>query len=97
MMMWWYIDKYDPFHLPTWEQVQSDPARYPTPRLYPILQNVTLVLCPVVWLQNFTTGGPAVVNYSIWVLGALFDGAILYCVGLLIDAARFRTPPPKRE
>ena len=89
MAMWWYIDTYNPFHLPTVEQAQSM-ASYSPPRLYTFFENLVFDVLPVLWLQVFTIHAPAVVNYSIWVFAVLFDGAILYCVGLLVNAIKTR-------
>lgn len=96
--MWLYIDTYNPFHLPTAEQVQSMTSSYSPPPLYSFLENLIFVLLPALWLSVFTIHAPAVVNYSIWALAVLVDGAILYCVGLLINAIRARgSLTPKRE
>ncbi len=90
MAMWWYIDRYNPFHLPTVEQVQYMTTSYSPPHLYSFLENLVFTLLPALWLSVFTIHAPAVVNYSIWVFAVLFDGAILYCVGLLINAVKAR-------
>jgi hypothetical protein len=87
MTMWWYIDTYNPFHLPTSEQAMAMGTNYSAPALYKFLDKVTSVLCPALWLQVFTMDMGRIVNYSIWVLAALFDGLIFYCIGLLIKAA----------
>lgn len=89
MAMWWYIDTYNPFHLPTVEQAQSM-ASYSAPRLYTFFENLVFAILPVLWLQVFTIHAPVVVNYAIWVFAVVFDGAVLYCVGLLVNAVRFR-------
>lgn len=97
MAMWWYIDTYNPFHLPTVEQVHSIPTGYSPPVLYRFLENLVFTLLPALWLSVFTIHAPAVVNYSIWAFAVLVDGAILYCAGLLINAIRARVLMPKRE
>ncbi len=97
MATWWYIDKYDPFHLPTAEQVQAMPTSYSTPPLYSFLEELTFTVLPILLFENFTIHAPALVNYAIWVFAVLFDGAILYCVGLLINAIKARVMIPKRE
>lgn len=89
MAMWWYIDTYNPFHLPTVEQAQSM-ASYSPPRLYTFFENLVFDVLPVLWLQVFTIHAPAVVNYSIWVFAILVDGAVLYCAGLLVNAINTR-------
>ena len=96
MAMWWYIDTYNPFHLPTVEQAQSM-ASYSAPPLYRFFDNLIFVLLPALWLSMFTIHAGPVVNYSIWVFAVLLDGAILYCVGLLFNAIRARVLTPKRE
>ncbi|HXO33615.1 MAG TPA: hypothetical protein VN901_14790 [Candidatus Acidoferrales bacterium] len=97
LVMWLYIDRYNPFHLPTVEQVQSMTRSYSPPPLYNFLQNLIFTLLPLLWLSMFTIHAGPIVNYSIWVLAVLFDGAVLYCVGLLIDTIRTRMLIPKRE
>src|ERR1700689_806084 len=86
MMMWWYIDTYNPFHLPTSEQALAMGTNYSAPPLYKFLDKLTFILCPALWLQVFTIDLGPIVNYSIWVLAVVFDGFIFYCVGLLINA-----------
>lgn len=90
--MWWYIDTYDPFHLPTTEQVQAMPDSYPTPHLYTLLRELTFVFLPGIWLQVFTIHLGRLINYPIWLFAALLDGAIFYCIGVLIRAIWRRMP-----
>ncbi|HVB57074.1 MAG TPA: hypothetical protein VNE63_11680 [Candidatus Acidoferrales bacterium] len=97
MAMWWYIDTYNPFHLPSVEQVQSMTASYSAPPLYRFLENLIFALFPALWLSVFTIHAGPLVNYSIWVFAVLLDGAILYCVGLLVNAIRAQMSMPKRE
>jgi len=90
MAMWWYINTYNPFHLPTAEQVQAMTMNYSPPPLYTFLENFVLTLLPVLWFSVFTIHAPALVNYTIWVFAVLFDAGILYCVGLLVNAIKAR-------
>jgi hypothetical protein len=89
MAMWWYIDTYNPFHLPTVEQVRSMTS-YSAPPLYRFLENVIFILLPAMWLGAFTMHAGAVVNYSLWVFAVLVDGAVFYWVGLIIATIRTR-------
>jgi hypothetical protein len=88
MATWWYVDTYNPFHLPTVAQLQSMSTSYSPPRAYSFFEDMTFALLPAIWLSVFTIHAPAFVNYSIWVFAVLIDGAILYCVGLLINTGR---------
>lgn len=90
MIAWLYVDTYNPFHLPTWEQVREMRSSYSPPWGYTFLEDLVMYALPVLWLQAFTIHAPAVVNYSIWVFAVLFDGGVLYCVGLLVNAIKVR-------
>jgi hypothetical protein len=85
MAMWWYIDKFDPFHLPTSEQAQTM-GNYSAPPLYWFLKDLMFVLCPGLFLQVFTIDMGTVVTWFMWGLAALLNGPIYYAAGLILAA-----------
>jgi len=78
MSLYWYDYKYNPFHLP------------PPSTLYNFLEKVMFVLCPGLLLQIFTIGTSDRFGWMMWVLAALINGPIYYCVGLTLAAAMKR-------
>jgi hypothetical protein len=85
MMIWWYVDKYDPFHLPTWQQAQSM-GNFSAPPLLKFLQDLTFVLCPGSFLHVFTMDMGNVTTYLTWTAAALLNGPLYYAIGLVIAA-----------
>jgi hypothetical protein len=85
MATWWYINRYDPFHLPTLEQVQTM-GNYSAPRLYWLLEDLMFALCPGLFLQMFTIDAGPTITWFMWIVAALINGPIYYCVGLLLVA-----------
>jgi hypothetical protein len=45
------------------------------------------ILCPGLNLMIFTIDATAGVNYSLWVISALLNGPIYFCLGLLVAGA----------
>jgi hypothetical protein len=85
MATWWYVDRYDPFHLPTWQQAQSM-GNFAAPQLLKFLQDVTFVLCPGSLLHVFTMDSGNVMTYLTWTVAALLNGPLYYVIGLIIAA-----------
>ena len=90
MAVWWSVDKYNLFHLPTVEQVQLMKTSYSPPLVYRFLESLVFVLLPGMWISVLTIHAPAIVNYGIWAFAVLLDGAIFYCIGLLVNAIAAR-------
>jgi hypothetical protein len=85
MATWWYVDRHDPFHLPTWQQAQSM-GNFSAPPLLKFLQDVTFVLCPGSLLHVFTMDSGNVMTYLTWTVAALLNGPLYYVLGLIIAA-----------
>jgi hypothetical protein len=85
MAVWWYIDKYDPFHLPTLEQVRTM-GNYSAPPLYWFVKDLMFALCPGLFLQVFMIDASPAVIWFMWVLAVLLNGPIYYCLGLVLVA-----------
>lgn len=83
MIMWWYVDKYNPFHLPSLEQARTM-GNYSAPGSYWLFKDIMFVLCPGLFLQVFTIDAGGAVTWLMWVLAALLNGPIYYFVGLLL-------------
>jgi hypothetical protein len=79
-LLWWYVQIFDPFHLPTLAQA---PPNYRAPFLYWIINDSVLVLCPVTLLIIFPLRGW--VTWFIWILVVLLNGPIYYAIGLVIE------------
>jgi len=74
MGLYWYDYRYNPFHLP------------PPPPFYNFLEKAMFLLCPGLLLQFFTIGTSDRLGWVMWILAALINGPIYYCVGLIFDA-----------
>jgi hypothetical protein len=85
MGMWWYVDRYNPFQLPTLEQAQSI-GNYAAPKLYWFLKDAMFALCPGLFLQLFTMDASKTVTWLMWILAALLNGPVYYLVGLVTAA-----------
>jgi hypothetical protein len=85
MAIWWYIDKYDPFHLPTWQQAQSM-GNFSAPPLLKFLQDLTLALCPGSFLHVVTMDMGNAMTYLTWAVASLLNGPLYYAIGLIIAA-----------
>jgi hypothetical protein len=104
MLVWWYVNTYDPFNLPTVEQVNKSPESYSTPWAYHALETITTFLCPASATNALAIHVPAAVSLGIWIVAALINAPIYYGVGLVIEAisrmahGRLTHPstPPKR-
>lgn len=86
-LMWAYISVFNPFHLPTVEQAQTL-GNYTAPPLYWHLRTLLIILLPGIWLDAFAMGASQSVHYTIWGFAILLDGAIFYCIGLLVNRMR---------
>jgi len=80
--LWWYDLTYNPFHMPTTEQLQGHP--YDAPPLYSFLENLMYALFPGLVVRFFGLGAFERHAWVVWVVAALFNGAIYYCGGLVI-------------
>lgn len=82
-VLWWYVQIFDPFHLPAVGQV---PPNYRAPSLYWIINDSVLVLCPGTLLQVFTLEMRGWFSWFMWILAVSLNGPIYYAAGLAIDA-----------
>jgi len=80
--LWWYDLAYNPFHMPTTEQLQGRP--YDAPPLYSFLEDLMYALFPGLVVRFSGLGALEHHAWIVWVVAALFNGAIYYCVGLII-------------
>jgi hypothetical protein len=83
MAIWWYVDRYNPFHLPTREQAQTM-GNFSAPPALRFLEDVTFLLCPASFLHIFTMDTGSTMTYLTWVIAALINGFIYYFVGLIL-------------
>jgi hypothetical protein len=81
----WYVYKFNPFHLPTAEQVKGM-GSFSEPALSRLFDDMTFVFCPGSFLFFFTMDMSDTANYIMWVIVALINGPIYYCVGLILAA-----------
>jgi hypothetical protein len=94
MATWWYVDKYDPFHLPTWRQSQTM-GNISAPASFRFLKGATFILCPGSLLHIFTMDMSDNAIYAAWVLAALLNGPIYYAVGMVIGLIMNRPGAPR--
>jgi hypothetical protein len=78
---WWYVYKYDPFHLPTLQQAQNM-GNFSAPPLMTALEDLTFVLCPGSLLHVFTMDMGETITSLTWTVAALLNGALYYAIGL---------------
>jgi hypothetical protein len=86
MVIWRYVYLYDPFHLPTMEQVAAMPHGYSAPPMFHFLEYLTDILVPGVWLQVFTIDLGDVIGAIMWGLAALINFFVYYGIGMAISA-----------
>jgi len=83
----WWIYKFDPFHLPTYEQA-AKMSSYTAPPLYWFFTwYLPMVTCPASFPLGFATldsGG--VLSVIAGILAALINAPIYYCLGLIVAA-----------
>lgn len=83
MGMYWYDYKYNPFHFPTSEAADKL-SSFPSHPLYHLAEKGMFVLCPGLLLQIFSMDTSDRVALIMWVLAALLNGPIYYCIGLIL-------------
>jgi len=81
----WYVYKYDPFHLPTVQQAEKM-GSFSEPTLLRLFHDLTFVSCPGSFLFFFTMDMSDTANCVMWVVVALINGPVYYCVGLILAA-----------
>jgi hypothetical protein len=85
MAMNWYDLRYNPFHMPTSDQLWQ--VHYTVPPLYWFLKELAYVLCPALFPGAFFAMDLGErVGWIVWVVVALLNGPIYYCAGLGIAA-----------
>ncbi len=89
MALYWSDYKYNFFHLPTSAEAETM-GNYSAPPLYRFLEDVMFALCPGLFLQVLTMDTGDAVGAFMWVLAALLNGPIYYCLGLIIVAVMKR-------
>jgi len=89
MALSWAVDKYNLFHLPTEEQLQGVPS-YTEPVGSRLFDDAAFVFCPgsVIALMPMDLSTSA--QLVVWVVIALLNGPIYYCVGLIIGSLMAR-------
>ena len=95
MALYWCDYKYNFFHLPTSAEAQSM-GNYSAPPLYWFLEDLMFALCPGLFLQVLTIGTGDALGAFMWVLAALLNGPIYYCVGLILVAVMKRFSGSRR-
>jgi uncharacterized membrane protein len=81
----WYVYKYNPFHLPT-EQQAEKMGNFSEPPLSSLFDDLTFVFCPGSFLFFFTMDMSDATNYATWIMVALINGPVYYCVGMIFAA-----------
>jgi hypothetical protein len=79
--MWWFIDKYNLFQLPTAEEAQRMVGHYSAPPLYWFLERMTLVVCPGLWLGFFTMDMGRAANEVMWMIATVVNVLLFFLVG----------------
>jgi len=79
MAVWWYVYKYDPFHLPT-------TGSFSEPMPLKVLEYLTSILCPGSLLQILTMDTGVAMACLMWIIAALINGPLYYAIGLIIAA-----------
>lgn len=82
-LLWWSVQIFDPFHLPT---VGHVPPNYRAPLLYWIINDGIFVLCPGTLLQAFTLEMRGWFSWFMWILAVLLNAPIYYVIGLAVGA-----------
>lgn len=79
---WWYLDRYNPFHLPMAEQgVEMAAPYYSAPPLYWAMERAIFVLCPglVIGIAAMDMGRTAA--WVVWIIAVLLNVPIYYLLG----------------
>jgi hypothetical protein len=84
-LLWWYVRIFNPFHLPTWQQIAHS-SYYSAPLTYWIFQDIVSVLCPGTFLQIFTMEMRGWFSWFMWILAVFLNIPIYYGIGLVVDA-----------
>jgi len=93
-LLWWYVQIFDPLHLPTAGHV---PPNYREPLLYSIIDDSVFVLCPGSLLMVFTLEMRGWFSWFMWILAVLLNGPIYYAIGLAVGALFRRRHEGKPE
>jgi hypothetical protein len=80
-LLWWYVQIFDPFHLPPVGHVPPD---YRAPLLYWIINDSVFLLCPATLLFFFTMEMRGWFSCFMWILAVLLNGPIYYAIGLVV-------------
>jgi hypothetical protein len=83
MAAFWYLYKFNPFHLPTSEQAEKM-GNFSEPLSLRLFETLTFILCPGSLLFLFTMDMGDTANFVMWVLVALINGPVYYCIGLML-------------
>lgn len=78
----WYVYRYNPFHFPS----SSTPGNFTPPPLYNLLNDLTLILVPGVWLQFLTMDDGNLIAAIMWLLAVGINFLIYYGLGMAISA-----------
>jgi hypothetical protein len=89
-----YVDKYNPFHLPTVAQAERM-GSFSEPALERLFDDLTFALCPGSVLFFFSMDLRDAASYFMWVVVALINGPIYYCLGLIfVTLTKHRSQVP---
>ena len=87
LFAFWEFDyKYNFFHLPTAQEASRMQANYTAPPAYRFLERVTFVLCPGIVLGFFTMDMGETANVVMWLIVAVINLGVYYCLGLFLQA-----------
>lgn len=82
MAAYWLDYKYNLSRLPTSAETQVHPGLQ-APAWYIVADKLMVVLCPGLLLQTIPVDGSVWFALVLWVLAALLNGPIYYCIGLI--------------
>lgn len=86
---WSLEDKFNFFHLPTWEEVAKMPGNYTEPALRSWLVDANVVLCPPVVITSFIGMDLGLsANIVLISTAAVVNAALYFLVGLMILEVR---------
>lgn len=86
-LLWWYVQIFDPFHLPNQVDVHQN---YSAPLLYWIINYSVCVFCPGSFLMTFTLEMRGWFSWFVWIFAVLLNGPIYYAIGLVIETVMKR-------
>jgi hypothetical protein len=83
MAVYWLDYKYNFSHIPTSAETQVH-SGLQAPAWYIVADKLMVILCPGLLLQTIPVDGGISFALVLWVLAALLNGPIYYCIGLIL-------------